>query len=432
MRKIFFSISLVGLPLLLSAGMAMAGVSADNGMILMEDPHNATFFLYATRPSTVGDDYFDNKAFNKIMAGNDKVVGKDTSGVKMKVDTRTGCFYKVGDKDHLYHQTLLDSSHLPSRVSTDVGDAADWYYNFTPSIAWNKGGQTTDTAFAYDEATGVGLIKCADVRTETSMKGKLTAVGQMGGRGGYNLTVYEPKKPLQSAELKNLYKKAIFPDGQKPKFEDFVKMHPLLYIFDGFGLYHRLFNSTFKPAAEMGKPAVYLYPAKDTAYEVKVAPVGGKVTVSIPSLEGNKWNVVAQPSGQLTVGKGNYDYLFYESTTNRPMPLTEGFVAEKKLVSEALNKALDTIGFRPAEKKEFLAYWLPRMTEKPYYAVQFLFNGELDNYSKVSIAPALPLYRVFMNFQGLAKPTNLPAQKLPTLDRSAPHAFEWGGNNLAK
>ncbi|MBI5413422.1 hypothetical protein HZA42_03700 [Candidatus Peregrinibacteria bacterium] len=243
MRKMIFSILLTGLMILLSVGIVTAESNVATDRIVIEDPHNATFYLHATRPVSEnnGAASFSGKDFDKIMAGNDSIIGKDTAGAQIKMDKKTGCFYKKGDKDHIYHQDLKDSPHL-SDVS--ASDEPDSYYDFMPSIGWEQGTPTDDITFVYDSA--VLVRKCADVKPEKSTDKKVDYKGQVGGRGGFNLMVYEPKNPLKSAELKKLYKKAVFEKGKKPKFADFVKMHPLIYVYDGFGLYHRFFNVNFK------------------------------------------------------------------------------------------------------------------------------------------------------------------------------------------
>lgn len=233
MKKVFFVNSPIALSFLLFAGTAFAQADAVPQRIVIEEPHRATFYLHT-------DSNLD-KDFNKIIKGKDPVIGEDLNGVKIKSDAKTGCFYREGSPNGIYHQDLLDSLHMDIPAEDD---AADSYYNFTPSIAWKDTNPTNDMTFVYDPAALAH--KCADVKPEKTIKKKLDYKGQVGGRGGFNPMLYEPKKPLKSAELKKLYKKAVFESGKKPKFADFVKMHPLIYIYDGFGLYHRLLNAKFK------------------------------------------------------------------------------------------------------------------------------------------------------------------------------------------
>jgi hypothetical protein len=388
------------------------------------------FYVHDKRPPEVldGPSRFSRESFDMVFEGNDRLVGTTEFDIGawvdsgspaiddgVYVDVKTGCYYKGNDSTRLFHLDLLDGG-------------TDSFYGFTPFIQLADGQHELEVPFVY-ELPGA-WSKCADIRTRTkSFNNKLKLTGSIKDT---NSKVYEPKNPLNSAELKKLYRGAVFPEGERPTFAEYVTKHPLIYIYDNLGSYHRLLNTTFAPAAEMGKPALYLYPEKETNFTVKVLPVGGKITVEIPALNNLTWQATAKPNGELTVDGKSYPYLYYESTTTQPMPMTKGAVVAQKDVPTELAKMLDTLGFKPAEKTEFLAYWLPRMKSQAFYTIQFLINGEVDKYSKLTISPALPLYRVFMNFQGSSKPAKLPAQELKALDRKAPHAFEWGGNNLAK
>ncbi|GEM_PF-5541151 len=388
---------------------------------LLETPRRAFFYVHADRPPEVldGPSFFDRASFDKILKGdNDRFVGESSSNEALYLDERSGCFYRTSSTNQLYHLDL-------------VGGESDAFYGFTPTFTWRDGSMLENVPFVYDPRTAF-FNKCADVRpAKKALRKKLKLTGTVKGT---SLKVYEPALPKSSGELKKLYENSVFPEDETAlSFNEFVARHPLVYIDDQLGSFHRLLNTKYAPAAEMGKPALYLYPEKDTTYNVTVTPVGGRITVQIPTLEKNTWKgVLAKPSGELTLNNSKYPYLYYESTTNQAMPITQGVVMEQQRVPEELGKMLDTIGFKAHEKREFLDYWLPRMNSRPYYAIQWMFNGELDKYSKLSIAPNLPIRRAFLNFRGLSKPVKLMPQMLPTLNRSMPHAFEWGGNNLAQ
>lgn len=393
---------------------------ADDVVYTLATPRRALFHLHADRPPEVldGPSFLDRLGFDKVFKGNDRFVGESASNEALYLDEKSGCFYRTSSMNELYHLDL-------------IGGNSDSFYGFTPTFTWKDGSTLEGVPFVYDPRVAF-FSKCADVRpAKKALRGKLILTGTVKGT---SLKVYEPALPKKYSELKKLYKDSVFPEDETQlSFNEFVTRHPLVYIDDQFGSFHRLLNTRYAPAAEMGKPALYLYPEKDTTYNVTVTPVGGKITVQIPALDKNTWKgVFAKPSGELTLNNSKYPYLYYESTTNQSMPLTQGVVVEKKKVPQVLGKMLDTIGFKPQEKSEFLDYWLPRMTGRPYYAIQWMFNGELDKYSKLSIAPSLPVHRAFLNFQGLSKPVKLPSQTLPTLNRSMPHAFEWGGNNFSQ
>lgn len=423
MRK-YINIFLAVAVFLSLAQVSLGGALKETEKITVSTSSSADFYGHVTtRPPEVADGVspgiYGREVFDRVFRGNDRFVGLiSNTDVAVYVDGKTGCYYKGNDKNILYHIDLLSGG-------------TDAFYGFTPTIQWTDGNMTKDVPFSYDPAISFG--NCSDIKTRTkAFTRKLIHTGSVAVDLAHVVRVYEPRSPLNSSELKKLYRGAVFPEGETPSFETYVTMHPLVYMYDNFGSFHRLLNSQFAPAAEMGKPALYLYPEKDTKFTVKVLPVGGKITEQIPVMDNLTWHALAKPSGELNVGNVTYPYLYYESTTNQPMPMTKGAVVAQKDVPAELAKMLDTLGFKTNEKTEFLAYWLPRMNSQPYYAIQFLINEEVDAYSTLSIQPKLPIYRVFMNFQGSSKPVKLPTQELPTLDRSAPHAFEWGGNNLAK
>lgn len=408
---------------LLMAVVGSLGISglafAAGGTVPVTTVRSTTFYVHMNRPDDPldGPSIMDRRTFDNIFKGDDIAVGiiKETNGESMMKDNRTGCFYRTDNSTKLYHLSLISTN------------GTDSYYGFNPTIVW-KDGSTFSGPFSYDPVMAFSG-KCSIAKTRSQILKKLTLVGYLEEN---SLKVYELKLPLNSPLLKKMYKEATFPNGVVPTFQEYVTLHPLIYVDDGFGSYHELMNGAFAPAAEMGKPAIYLYPEKEQNLTVKVTPIGGKITVEIPKLTDSMWNVTATPSGEIKTGGKSFAYLFYESTTNRPMTITKGTVVARKDIAVALPKMLDKIGFKAAEKKEFLDYWLPRMNSRSFYALQFMFNGELDQYAKVEISPSLPLYRVFLNFKGMDKPEYLAPQTLPTLDRTKPHAFEWGGNNLAK
>ncbi|MBI5451940.1 hypothetical protein HY945_00590, partial [Candidatus Gottesmanbacteria bacterium] len=143
------------------------------------------------------------------------------------------------------------------------------------------------------------------------------------------------------------------------------------------------------------KPAVYLYPEKETEVNVKVNPQG-KLTGSIPEYDPkNGWNVKAYPDGTLIrlesdkdtsevtrppageAGRGSsdgggirvYPYLFYEADLKEGYKPQEGWVVEKESIKYQVSSIMQKIGFNTKEISDFLDYWLPRLNEKPYYYI---------------------------------------------------------------
>lgn len=179
---------------------------------------------------------------------------------------------------------------------------------------------------------------------------------------------------------------------------------------------------------EMAKPVIYLYPASTQRVTVRVSPEGG-LTKSDPPYVGG-WVVNATPQGSLVTRDGHaYPYLFWESgLKDKPAPLTEGFVVAKAEVKEFLLTSLKTLGLNVRETNDFLEFWLPRMTEKPWAAVRFVPREEIDRAAPLEVRP-LPdsVIRVLIDFRALDAPVKLQPQRLAPTKRSGFAVVEWGG-----
>lgn len=179
---------------------------------------------------------------------------------------------------------------------------------------------------------------------------------------------------------------------------------------------------------EMAKPVIYLYPPSTQRVTVKVSPEGG-VTKSDPKYV-DGWTVTATPKGGLVMRDGHaYPYLFWESgLKDRPAPLTEGFVVARADVRGFLESSLKTLGLDARETKDFLEFWLPRMTVKPWAAVRFVPRKEIDRAAPLEVNPKPDsVIRVLIDFRALEAPVNLAPQMLEPGKRSGFAVVEWGG-----
>lgn len=179
---------------------------------------------------------------------------------------------------------------------------------------------------------------------------------------------------------------------------------------------------------EMAKPVIYLYPLTTRQVSVKVSPEGG-LTRSDPAY-GAGWNVTATPKGSLVTRDGHaYPYLFWESgLKEKPAPLTEGFVVARAEVKAFLESSLKKLGLNERETADFMEFWLPRMTIKPWAAVRFIPRQEIDRAAPLEIKPAPDsVIRVLIDFRALDAPVKLAPQVLVPAKRSGFTAVEWGG-----
>lgn len=178
------------------------------------------------------------------------------------------------------------------------------------------------------------------------------------------------------------------------------------------------------------KPVLYLYPAQKTDVNVQIN-LNGKYTCTYPEY-GNGWNVTAYPDGKIvnSADRKEYSYLYWEADMNANYDMSKGFVVKGSDTAEFLQKKLAYMGLQPREYNEFIVYWLPKMQNNPYNLITFQGSAYTDA-AKLNITPAPDsLLRVFMVYQPLQKPVNIPEQSLPAFKRKGFAAVEWGGTEL--
>lgn len=178
------------------------------------------------------------------------------------------------------------------------------------------------------------------------------------------------------------------------------------------------------------KPVIYLYP--EQAQEVYVQlELDGEFTCTYPEYD-NGWKVKAYPDGTLrdqVTGK-EYNYLFWEGTSETEYDLSRGFVVEGKDTAEFLEEKLAYLGLNERESNEFIVYWLPRMEENNYNLITF--QGEkYTEHAKLKISPEPDsILRVFMAYKPLDKPVDISEQELEPFEREGFTVVEWGGAEM--
>ena len=199
------------------------------------------------------------------------------------------------------------------------------------------------------------------------------------------------------------------------------------------------------------KPAVYLYPEKETEINVKLS-LHGKLTYSDPpynNLIG--WKIIAKPDGQLSVkdtsdggeattstpprwSNKTYPYLYYEADIKGIDIPDKGWVFPRNELKLNLNKILLKIGFNDKEVKDFMDYWLPKLKEKPWYFVT-LIPEDLINVKEKLILSQNPdtLIRTRVVFEGLDSPLTVSPLTLPDNKiRSGFTVTDWGGTIIGR
>lgn len=182
------------------------------------------------------------------------------------------------------------------------------------------------------------------------------------------------------------------------------------------------------------KPAIYLYPIVEQEINVKIT-LDGKLTVSDPPYNDQTgWQVTAYPNGIIKQSTTVYPYLYYEADLHNVSIPKEGFTVEQEKLHSFLITLLSKIGFNDKEIGDFLAYWLPRLTEKPYYFVTLLPESVINEKEtlKFSEKPDVVI-RTRVVFEGLDLPLNVaPLKDIPYYQRRGFTVTDWGGTLVGK
>ena len=185
------------------------------------------------------------------------------------------------------------------------------------------------------------------------------------------------------------------------------------------------------PPSTTAKPVIYLYPPRQTEVTVRLS-YDGELTCTYPAYP-DGWTVEAAPDGTLTDARGQtYNYLYWEGRTDTVYDFSRGFCVAGADTAAFLEDALARLGLTRREANEFLVYWLPRMEVNPYNLIAFQTDAYTDS-ARLTVTPAPDtVLRVFMAWQPLEAPVDLPAQPLTAPARQGFTLVEWGGCEIGR
>jgi hypothetical protein len=293
----------------------------------------------------------------------------------------------------------------------------------TPEITYLDGKNNTKE-FLSTDIGGCGSTNFISVVDDINVTTDLEKIGTNSkGDDIYKL------KDTNNTLLKNFYDNNYFPEGKKLAYKDFVAKNPLIFWVDPFNRIVKFTDVTYIPAAECGKPVIYLYPKETTQINVQVEPQGG-FTYTDPVYPEGGWNVLATPQGKLTYLLDNkpYPYLFWEGRGGLYEKPKQGFVVKKAEVYSFLQQKLAELGLNTQESVDFLEFWYPRMQAKPYYFISFLGNQVMDKLAPLNITPKPDtVIRVLMDYTPLDQPIEVEGFKIKTPERKGFTVVEWGG-----
>ncbi|KKR33364.1 MAG: hypothetical protein UT63_C0018G0004 [Candidatus Gottesmanbacteria bacterium GW2011_GWC2_39_8] len=188
------------------------------------------------------------------------------------------------------------------------------------------------------------------------------------------------------------------------------------------------------------KPAIYLYPEKETDLNVKLT-IDGRLTVSDPVYNPKTgWSVRASPNGNLTMKQSNnetmkqFPYLYYEADLLNVKLPDQGWVIEQNKLSVFLGDLLTEIGFNGKEISDFKDFWIPALKTYPYYFITLLPEDVINQKEKldISVKPETVI-RTRVIFEGLNGPMNVKSlDNIPHHERKGFVVTDWGGTLVGK
>ena len=177
---------------------------------------------------------------------------------------------------------------------------------------------------------------------------------------------------------------------------------------------------------EDAKPVIYLYPEQEQEVSVRL-DYDGELTCTYPEYK-EGWEITAKPDGRLTDKTGmEYNYLYWEGTSDREYDFSEGFCIAGADSAEFLEGALAELGLTRREANEFIVYWLPRLEANAYNLISFQTEAYTEHAGLVIEPEPDTVIRVFMAYQPTDSRQEIPEQELDAPARTGFTVVEWGG-----
>ncbi len=292
-------------------------------------------------------------------------------------------------------------------------------------IAWSGPIKGVNVEYDPTYTGGCGIHDYGKVVTsdEANSGGGLQEAGTF-----LNQKVYIPKNPAENTLVKVAYEGWLTFD-EKKTMGDFLKKFPVPVFFqkDTLNQWIRFQVTDAIPAAECGKPVIYLYPEKTTDISVRL-PSFVNVTVSDPTYPRQGWNVTAHPDGSLQYADGKtYGSLYWEGTGIGYQTPKTGWIVKGSEAEAFLDRTLVQYGLNKKESQDFKDFWLPIMQKHDLMRVSFL----VEDWSKaapLSITPRPDTnIRIFMDWQPVSEASNIKPPVIKTPTRKGFTLVEWGG-----
>lgn len=173
------------------------------------------------------------------------------------------------------------------------------------------------------------------------------------------------------------------------------------------------------------KPNLYIYPDNEIDLQVQINfPLGGELIKSNPEYN-DGWNIKVEPDGIINK---EYRYLFYEYIVPDYHQHEFGWIIGNENLEDFFRENMAKSGFNEMEIDDFIEFWIPELTDYPFYAIYPQYRNTLDVMTEIifSIKPDN-----FYRLQYLIKGSKSEIQdiEIPSLikaERNGYHAVEWG------
>ncbi len=175
------------------------------------------------------------------------------------------------------------------------------------------------------------------------------------------------------------------------------------------------------------KPNIYLYPKRKTKMNVSLNfPQGGRVVKSDPSYPQEWQKISVKPNGLID---GKHDFLFYEASLPVKWQYDEGWSVPRTNLESFFIKNLKAYGFNDAEILDFVEYWIPRLTEYPFYNIYPQHTQKINEVVSLNISKrpksVLRMFYVIEPTMSM-RAKDIPAPMIPTFERKGFTVTEWG------
>ncbi|MBI9069516.1 MAG: PKD domain-containing protein [Salinivirgaceae bacterium] len=172
------------------------------------------------------------------------------------------------------------------------------------------------------------------------------------------------------------------------------------------------------------KPNIYIYPEETIDLCVNLSfPKGGELVTSIPEYDSG-WCITVESGGQIN---GAYDYLFYESKQPHIWQEEQGWCISKDNLNQFFTNNMLAYGFNNNEIDDFIAYWIPLLSESKYYSIFPQQKAMINRVIEISFSKTPDnVNRLFYVIEATLQNNELIAPEIIPFSKTGFYINEWG------